>query len=213
MATPRVMILRAPGTNCDLETEFAFQQAGAVTDRIHVNRLIENPRVADPFQVLCLPGGFSYGDDIGAGRILAGQLRHHLADMLSSFRERKRLILGICNGFQVLIQTGMLVDQNFASDAQVTLAGNERGKFEDRWVALKVQPSPCVVLAGIERLYLPVAHAEGRFVTRDARVLDRLTARQQLRSATRLAIRPRTARSLIPRIRTVHMPTWRVFVM
>ncbi len=196
MANPHVLILRAPGTNCDLETEFAFQKAGAATERMHVNRLIENPRVADAFQILCIPGGFSYGDDIAAGRILAGQMRHHLADMLSAFRERKRLILGICNGFQVLIQTGMLVDDNFSTQAQVTLTGNASGKFEDRWVELRVQPSPCVVLAGIERMYLPVAHAEGRFVARDARVLDQLASRNQL--ALRYACLEAVANGQVP---------------
>ena len=82
MAEPHVLILRAPGTNCDVETAYAFDQAGGHSERVHVNRLLESPRYASDFQILCLPGGFSYGDDIAAGRILGNQIRHHLADCL-----------------------------------------------------------------------------------------------------------------------------------
>ena len=87
MATPRVLILRAPGTNCDGETAFAFHQSGAESDVIHINRLRENPALTRQYQVLCIPGGFSYGDDVAAGRILANQLRHHLADAIAEFKE------------------------------------------------------------------------------------------------------------------------------
>ena len=109
MPTPRVLILRAPGTNCDIETAFAFEQAGGKPERLHINRLMENPRAADDYQILCLPGGFSYGDDIAAGRILANQIRHHLQDTLNDFKDAGKLILGICNGFQILIKTGVLI--------------------------------------------------------------------------------------------------------
>ena len=101
MATPRVLILRAPGTNCDNESAYAFECAGAETEMIHVNRILENPSLPNDFQILCLPGGFSYGDDVAAGRILANQIRHHLQDVLEQFKAEKKLILGICNGFQI----------------------------------------------------------------------------------------------------------------
>lgn len=183
MTKPHVVILRAPGTNCDLETEFAFQRAGATTERVHINSWLEDPkRIADA-QILCLPGGFSYGDDIAAGRILAGQIRQHLSDMLGEFKSSGKLILGICNGFQVLIQTGMLLPNNFGAAAQVTLTDNDSGKFEDRWVHLLADSEHCVFLRDVEQMYLPVAHAEGKFVTREPSILD------QLKSAGQLALR------------------------
>ena len=112
MTSPRVLILRAPGTNCDEETAFAFERAGASVERVHVNRLIENPALKDRYQVLCVPGGFSYGDDIAAGRILATRLRQHLADLVQTFVHGNgdRLVLGICNGMQVLMRLGVLTE-------------------------------------------------------------------------------------------------------
>ena len=108
MPTPHVLILRAPGTNCDQETAYAFQLAGAKTEVMHVNRMVESPSQFDRFQILCIPGGFSFGDDVGAGQILALQMRHHLADFLARFKADGKLILGICNGFQVIIRSGIL---------------------------------------------------------------------------------------------------------
>jgi phosphoribosylformylglycinamidine synthase len=177
--TARVLILRAPGSNCDQETAFAFQQAGGKADVVHLNRLLENPRLAEQSQILCLPGGFSYGDDLSAGRIFANQMRHHLKGALEEFKAAGKLILGICNGFQILIKSGMLLPDR-ADEPIATLTLNESGKFEDRWVHLVTTSDKCVFLSGIEQMYLPVAHAEGKFVARDARTLDRLNASGQL---------------------------------
>ena len=110
MPQPHVLILRAPGTNCDQETAFAFETAGAATETLHVNRLLESPAVLDRFQILCIPGGFSFGDDVAAGQIFAVQMRHHLAGRLADFKAAGKLILGICNGFQVIIKSGILLD-------------------------------------------------------------------------------------------------------
>ena len=112
MAKPRVLILRAPGTNCDQETAFAFDVAGGQAEFVHINQLIEGPTKLNEFQILCLPGGFSYGDDIAAGRILASQLYHQLAEFINEFHHRANLILGICNGFQILIKSGFLVPKD-----------------------------------------------------------------------------------------------------
>ena len=180
MAQPRILILRAPGTNCDGETAHAFELAGGRTDRLHVNRLLERPETLMDYQILCLPGGFSYGDDIASGRILASRLRRHLAEPMRRFREAGRLILGICNGFQILIQSGLLLDDDPALGPPATLAWNASGRFEDRWVRLNVGGSRCVFLAGIETMYLPVAHGEGRFVVRELRLLDQLAQCGQL---------------------------------
>ncbi|HMO85050.1 MAG TPA: phosphoribosylformylglycinamidine synthase subunit PurQ, partial [Lacipirellulaceae bacterium] len=175
---PRVLVLRAPGTNCDAETAFAFQRAGAEADVVHLNRWLQQPALAEQFQILCIPGGFSYGDDVAAGRIFANQLRHHLADRLTAFRDEGKLVLGICNGFQVLVKTG-LMDADGAGQS-ATLAWNSGGRFQDRWVPLRTEGALCPFLAGIERLQLPIAHAEGQFAARDEATLDRLEAAGQL---------------------------------
>jgi phosphoribosylformylglycinamidine synthase I len=180
MAQPNVLILRAPGTNCDEETAFAFQKAGAKAELVHVNRLLENPALFSRFQILCIPGGFSYGDDVAAGRILANQIQHHLAEQLAEFKAAEKLVLGICNGFQVLIKSGILLQPDPQQGPQATLTWNDSGKFEDRWVRLKVDGAKSIFLSGIEAMYLPVAHAEGKFVPRDQEVLDELKSAGQL---------------------------------
>lgn len=222
MPQPRVLILRAPGTNCDQEAAFAFEQVGGRAEFAHVNRLLESPGLVRDFQILCLPGGFSYGDDLGAGRILANQMRHHLAEALAEFKAAGKLILGICNGFQILIKSGVLLADEVGPACRAGLAAaypvaevaatahgssglsptsnsiqsrpaggtyltpratltlNASGKFEDRWVELQVSGNKCVFLSGIERLYLPIAHAEGKFVPHDEATLGRLDANSQL---------------------------------
>jgi phosphoribosylformylglycinamidine synthase subunit PurQ / glutaminase len=107
MAKPRVLILRAPGTNCDKETQFAFELTGGLPERVHINRLRERPDLLHDFQILIVPGAFSYGDDVGAGKILANQLSVFLGDTLRRFRDEEKLILGICNGFQALLKAGL----------------------------------------------------------------------------------------------------------
>ena len=176
---PNVLILRAPGTNCDFETAYAFELAGAAAERIHVNRLLEDPSLLERFEILCFPGGFSFGDDVAAGRILATELRHHLSEPLHRFKEAGRLILGICNGFQILVKSGLLLADDEAQP-KATLTWNKSGVYTDRWAHLTVDGGKCVFLKGITSLYLPVAHAEGRFVGRDDAVLDQLQANGQL---------------------------------
>jgi phosphoribosylformylglycinamidine synthase len=170
MPKPRALILRAPGANCDQEAQFAFEQAGALADRIHVRRLREQPRLLLQYQVLAIPGGFTYGDDVAAGKILAIELSHFLGDVLRQFRDRERLLLGICNGFQVLLKAGLLLQPD-EDGPLATLAHNESGKFEDRWVPLQAAAGPCPFLTGYIRLYLPVAHGEGRFIVREPWIL------------------------------------------
>src|SRR5262245_57237867 len=135
MATPHVLILRAPGTNCDAETQFAFEQAGATAERVHVNRLREQSRLLHDCQILVIPGGFSYGDDAGAGKIFATQFAC-LGAALRAFRDRQNLILGVCNGFQVLLKAGLLVPPD-EDGPLATLTHNSRG-YQDRWLYVKV---------------------------------------------------------------------------
>ena len=175
----KVLILRAPGTNCDQETGFAFEQAGGTVIYVHINQLIETPSLVTNSQILCLPGGFSYGDDIAAGRILASQMQSRLSDVISEFREAGKLILGICNGFQILIKSGFLLPTD-QQGLPATLTWNDSGRFVDCWVNLKVDDGKCVFLRDIEQMYLPVAHAEGKFVPRSESILAALQANHQL---------------------------------
>jgi phosphoribosylformylglycinamidine synthase subunit PurQ / glutaminase len=175
----RVLVLRAPGTNCDVESAHAFALAGGAAERLHVNRVLEQPRLLSEFQVLCLPGGFSYGDDIAAGRILGNQIQHHLADALAEFREAGKLIIGICNGFQILLKTKLLAAAD-ANGPTATLAQNDSGHFEARWVRLAVEPGRCVFLQGIDEMELPVAHGEGKFVARDEQVFTAMKSSGRL---------------------------------
>ena len=179
MTQPKVIILRAPGTNCDQETGFAFEKAGGSVAYIHINELCESPHALDDAQILCLPGGFSYGDDIAAGRILASQLRTRLSEAISRFHEAEKLVLGICNGFQILIKSGFLLPPDDAG-LPATLTWNDSGRFLDCWVNLKTDGDKCVFLKNIDQLYLPIAHAEGKFVSRDKTILESLQSNHQL---------------------------------
>ena len=161
----RTLVIRAPGTNCDVETVFAFQQAGSDVSLVHVNRLIQHHEKLADYQILVIPGGFTYGDDIAAGKVLANELKLNLGDDIIRFIEDGKLILGICNGFQVLVKAGFLPDVSRSDLSLLTLTDNDSGRFECRWVHLVVnQASSCVFTQGIESLYLPVAHAEGKVV-------------------------------------------------
>ncbi len=179
MEKVKAIVLRAAGVNCDLETEHALELAGAAARRVHINRLIEDPALLDGCRILVLPGGFSYGDDVAAGKILANQMVHHLRDALVRFIEEGNLVLGICNGFQVLIKTGILpgTDGGGAlnlTDPQATLTDNDNGRFEDRWVSLQPGTDRCVFLDPDRRIYLPIAHGEGKIVTRDEEALEKI---------------------------------------
>ncbi len=174
MGKVKTLILRAPGTNCDAETAFAFQQAGAVATSVHINQLIRGEQRLSDYQILVVPGGFTYGDDIAAGKVLANELRLKLGEDILRFIEGGGLILGICNGFQVLVKAGILPRLSNGSSPPLTVVANDSGKFECRWVYLKVnKDSPCLFTKGIDSMYLPVAHAEGKVVA-DPEVLSEL---------------------------------------
>jgi len=170
----KAIVLRAAGINCDLETQFALTLAGATAQRIHINRLIENKNLLDEFHILVVPGGFSYGDDVAAGKILANQIVNHLKQAVHKFIDDGKLVLGICNGFQVLVKAGLLpgFDSNGGND--VTITNNDSAKYEDRWVYLAPQESNCVFIEKGRQIYLPVAHGEGKVVTKDEQTLERL---------------------------------------
>ena len=178
---PTAMVMRAAGTNCDRETAHALELAGFHVQLLHINRLLENRGLLREHQLLAIPGGFSYGDDISAGRILANQITHHLAEHLHQFVAAGKPILGVCNGFQVLIKTDLLPGNSTDRRGQTcTLTDNSSGRFIARWVHVKPASSKCIWTAGLEPMELPIAHGEGRFVCRDEIVRQALHANDQI---------------------------------
>lgn len=175
MKKVKAIVLRAAGINCDMETEDALELAGAEAQRVHINRMIEDKSALEKCQILVFPGGFSYGDDVAAGKILANQIVHHLYDPIQKFIEAGKLVLGICNGFQVLVKAGILWgnEQTEWQDT-VTITYNDSNKFEDRWVYLSPQTEKCIFIEAGRQIYLPIAHAEGKIVTKDEAALETL---------------------------------------
>lgn len=179
--TPRILVLRAAGSNCDIETQFAFESAGGRADLVHINRLLDQSVRLEDYQILAIPGGFTYGDDISAGKVLANQLKYKLADQLHDFHQKDKLILGICNGFQVLIKAGLLPQVDMDTEQSVTLAFNDSGKFEDRWVHLTINESKCVFTRDMPSpVMFPVANAEGKFVTQNQSIINKLQKNKQI---------------------------------
>jgi phosphoribosylformylglycinamidine synthase len=180
MTSVKVIVLRTAGTNCNEETAFAFSRMGASVDQVHINALISGAFKLSDYHILALPGGFSYGDDIASGRILANELRLKLADDLRQFIRDGKLIIGICNGFQILAKAGILPGLGMKIGQEATLFYNDSAKFEARWVHLKVE-NRCVWTRGMSpQIYLPVAHGEGKFIPRDKKVLDTLISNGQI---------------------------------
>jgi len=179
---PKVLIIRTAGTNCDIETEYAFKKVGGSTERVHINQFINGTRSFTEFNIIAIPGGFSYGDDIASGKILANEIRFNLKDQLKDFIAKKGLIIGICNGFQILVKSGLLPDvKNEFNTIEASLSLNDSAKFEDRWVYLKTEQSHCVWTKNIAQvIYLPVAHAEGKFIPKDNSLLQKLKENNQV---------------------------------
>lgn len=151
---PKIIVLSGYGLNCEEETKFAFEQAGGKADIVHINDLIAKPQILQEYQILAFPGGFSYGDDTGSGKAYANKFKNHLSKELEEFLSRDTLMIGICNGFQILTSLGVLPG---------ALTYNKGGKYIDRWVDLKVSgKSPWT--QGIKNISLPIAHGEGRYV-------------------------------------------------
>ena len=164
MSKVKVLVIRAPGTNRDYDAVFAFEKAGAAVVLAHVNQLIRGECNLFDYQIFVVPGGFSYGDDIASGRVLANELKLKFGEDMPRFIDDGRLVLGICNGFQVLVKSGILPRVKKGETPRVTLTNNDSGRFECRWVHLGVnRKSPCVFTKGMESMYIPVAHGEGKF--------------------------------------------------
>ncbi len=181
MTRPRALVLRAAGSNCDRETAHALALAGADARLVHANRVLEGPLGVDPLEdvdLLAIPGGFTYGDDLGAGRILGLVLTRRLGPAIRRLVDRGGLVLGICNGFQALVQAGLLPG---GPDAPATtLAPNASGRFEARWTRLAVTTDRSPWLRQGDVLDLPVAHGEGRLALADPGALAALEAAGQV---------------------------------
>ncbi len=181
----KAMVLTGYGLNCDYETHYCLELAGAESERVHINQIIfrtqEESNVLDPYHILVFCGGFSWGDDHGAGVLMASKLRHHLGDELIRFLEQGKLVLGICNGFQTLVNFGLL--PGFHSDytqRKVALTYNDTGNFIDIWVKVRINPdSPCIFTRGLEEVELPVRHGEGKFYAPEA-TLEQLIGNGQV---------------------------------
>jgi phosphoribosylformylglycinamidine synthase len=171
--------MRAAGINCDEEVMHGWRLAGAVPTLAHVNALAERPSMLDDFQIVTIPGGFSYGDDIAAGIILAQRVLLYLAEPMQRLVDRGGGLLGICNGFQVLVKAGLLPGAAAGRD-RVTVTYNDSAKFEARWVKLKVCTDHCAFLQSGTYLEMPVEHAEGKVVTASNRVLAELERASQI---------------------------------
>jgi len=182
---PKVAVLFGFGINCDHETKAVFELVGAQADRIHVNRFVSGEAELHGYDILAVPGGFSFGDHLGSGRLLGNRMRFAMRDALRSFVDAGKPIIGICNGFQVLVKTGLLpgpqagASPDFVQRGSLTL--NDSGRYEDRWVTLEFDPnSPCIWTKGMTRMECPVRHGEGKYVMPTPQDLDHLDANNQL---------------------------------
>ena len=187
MSQVRALVLTGFGLNCDEETSYALKLAGADVDRVHLNSLVDRENRLEDYRIFVIGGGFAWGDDHGAGVIMAMRLKHRLRDDLLGFIGGGGIVIGICNGFQVLVNLGVLPGfERGELKREVALINNDCGSFRDQWVYLKSNPaSPCVLMHGIDRLELPVRHGEGKFFA-ESDVLEHLERQQQvfLRYAT-----------------------------
>ena len=171
--TPNVLVLRTAGTNCDFETDFAFQQEKANVEKVHINRIIEKPSLLKKYQIMVFPGGFSYGDYISAGKITANQILYKIRDAVEQFIKEKKLIIGICNGFQILVKTGLLPNFDGQMEQTTTLMDNDNGTFMCQWEKLRVNSNTIFTKNMPSEIELPIAHAEGKFYANDL-ILKRL---------------------------------------
>lgn len=183
--TAKVAVLFGFGINCDHETKAVFELVGAEAERVHVNRFVSGDTDLSAFDILAVPGGFSFGDHLGSGRLLGNRMRFAMREALQRFVEDGKPIIGICNGFQVLVKTGLLPGPDADSPPDFIQRGsltlNDSGRYEDRWVTLEFDSnSPCIWTKGMTRMECPVRHGEGKYVMPTVEDLDRLAANHQL---------------------------------
>ncbi len=172
----RVLVLTGLGLNCEEETAHGFRACGARADLVHLSDMLASDRPLTDYQVIAMIGGFSFGDHIAAGVVYANRLRYRMFDRILRFVGDGGLMIGICNGFQTMVKLGLLpgIDGNYG-ERVATLAANDRLGYRDAWVSVRADPaSPCVWTRGVDRMDLPARHGEGKFLTRDEGLMQRL---------------------------------------
>jgi phosphoribosylformylglycinamidine synthase I len=176
----KVLIMSGYGINCENESAHAFEVAGAKTEIVHINDLINRKKDMNDFDIMMFPGGFSYGDDTGSGNAFANKMKNNLWKELQEFINQKKLIIGVCNGFQILSNLGLFTTkENSYGKKTNALLWNTKNRYQDRWVHLKHQDSKCIFTKGIEITHIPIAHGEGRFYC-DKETLEQLKENKQI---------------------------------
>ena len=175
----KALILTGYGINCEAESRYSIVKSGGNADIMHINKVMESPKILESYNMLMIPGGFSFGDDLGSGKVFGNKMRFRIHDQLEDFIKRGNLVMGVCNGFQIMVKMGILPEPDFRQ--RVTLTNNDSGHFEDRWVILKANSqSPCIFTKGIDRILVPVRHGEGKFIPKDETALSELKANNQI---------------------------------
>ncbi|MFA5842894.1 MAG: phosphoribosylformylglycinamidine synthase I [Candidatus Gracilibacteria bacterium] len=177
---PSVLVLAGYGINCEEETKFISEKVGAKASVVHINDLIANPKQMEAHQIMVFPGGFSYGDDVGSGIAYANKVKNNIWDDVVKFVKEDKLVLGICNGCQIMANLGLVPGFNGEyGKREIALCWNASARYECRWVDMKTVSQKCVWMKGIERLHCPISHGEGRFYM-EKEVLEALKAGDQI---------------------------------
>ncbi len=177
---PKVIVITGYGINCEEETAYSFNTSGAETKIVHINDLIDGQFSLDNFQILAIPGGFSYGDDTGSGNALANKIRNHFEEQILNFAQKDKLIIGICNGFQILVNLGLVpaTDKKYG-ERQSALMPNPTARYHCLWINVKNNSNKCVWTKNLNMLHLPVAHGEGNFYV-EKEILEKLKKDDQI---------------------------------
>ncbi|MFH1521106.1 MAG: phosphoribosylformylglycinamidine synthase I [Candidatus Micrarchaeota archaeon] len=177
--TLKALVVTGYGINCENESKFCIEKSGGVAEIVHVNKILETPKILEDYNMFFIPGGFAFGDDLGSGKVFGNKMKFKIKDQLEGFVKAGKLVCGICNGFQALVKMGLLPTPDFQQ--RVSLVGNDSGHFEDRWVILKTNTkSPCIYTKGLEHLLVPVRHGEGKFIPKDETVMKELKENNQI---------------------------------
>lgn len=177
---PKALIITGYGINCEEETAYVFNQSGAQAEIVHVNDIIDGHKKLSDYQIMAFPGGFSYADDTGSGNAIANKMKNNIKDDILAFAQEDKLIIGICNGFQMIANLGLLATNNEEyGERKVALMHNATARHECRWVNMKMVSDKCVWTRGIDKLHVPVSHGEGNFYT-DNKTLDQIKNNDQI---------------------------------
>lgn len=176
----KVLVLTGYGINAEKELAHAFEMAGGDTDIIHLEDIICNRKILEKYQILAFPGGFSFGDHIASGKVFANIVKSNLLDELIDFISKDKLIIGICNGFQIITKLGIVPDIDDNHTQVASLIENDSGHFENRWIWVKTEKNNSPWLSDIDKLYLPVRHGEGKFIVKNSGVMNKLIKNNQI---------------------------------